>query len=68
MLDEACLLASAIGLEVVHAEVIGLAKVRASSYFGKGVAERLANLTEDYMSSHDKPVIIINTTLACAAA
>ncbi len=64
MLDEACLLASAIGLEVVHAEVIGLAKLRAGSYFGKGVAERLAKLTEDFMSSHDAPVIIINSTLS----
>ena len=29
MLDEACLLANAIGLEVVHSEVIALAKLRA---------------------------------------
>ena len=64
MLDEACLLAEAIGLEVVHAEVVALAKLRAGSYFGKGVAERLADLTEDFMSSHDAPVIIINTTLS----
>ena len=64
MLDEACLLAEAIGLEVVHAEVVALAKLRAGSYFGKGVTERLADLTEDFMSSHDAPVIIINTTLS----
>lgn len=64
MLDEACLLAEAIGLEVVHAEVVALAKLRAGSYFGKGVTESLADLTEDFMSSHSAPVIIINTTLS----
>ena len=64
MLDEACLLAEAIGLEVVHAEVVALAKLRAGSYFGKGFTERLADLTEDFMSSNDAPVIIINTTLS----
>ena len=64
MLDEACLLAQAIGLEVVHAEVVALAKLRAGSYFGKGVTERLADLTEDFVSSDDAPVIIINTNLS----
>ena len=64
MLDEVCLLAEAIGLEVVHAEVVALAKLRAGSYFGKGVTERLADLTEDFMSSHDAPLIIINTILS----
>ncbi|MDC6457775.1 GTPase HflX [Alphaproteobacteria bacterium] len=64
MLGEACLLAEAIGLEVVHAEVVALAKLRAGSYFGKGVTERLADLIEDFMSSHDAPVIIINTNLS----
>ena len=63
-LDEACLLAEAVGLEVVHAEVVALAKLRAGSYFGKGVTGRLADLTEDFMSSHDAPVIIINTILS----
>jgi len=64
MLDEACLLTEAIGLEVVHAEVAALTKLRAGSYFGKGVTERLADLTEDVNSSHGAPVIIINTTLS----
>jgi len=64
MLDEACSLAHAIGLEVVHAEVVALTKLRAGSYFGKGVTERLADLTEDFMSKHDAPLIIINTTLS----
>ena len=51
MLEEACLLANAIGLEVVHSEVIALAKLRAGSYFGKGVTERLGDLAEDF--THD---------------
>ena len=64
MLDEACLLANAIGLEVVHSEVIALAKLRAGSYFGKGVTERLGNLAEDFTHEIDAPVVIINTSLS----
>ena len=48
MLDEACLLANAIGLEVVHREVTVLTKLRAGSYFGKGMTERLSDLAEDF--------------------
>ena len=64
MLDEACLLADAIGLEVVHSEVIPLAKLRAGSYFGKGVTERLSDLAEDFTHDIDAPVVIINTNLS----
>ncbi|MDA7587028.1 GTPase HflX [Alphaproteobacteria bacterium] len=64
MLDEACLLAMSIGLEVVHAEIVTLTKLRARSYFGRGVTERLAGMTEGFMSSYEAPVIIINTTLS----
>ena len=64
MLDEACLLANAIGLEVVHSEVIALAKLRAGSYFGKGVTERLGDLAEDFTHDIDAPVVIINTSLS----
>ncbi|MDB2469198.1 GTPase HflX [Alphaproteobacteria bacterium] len=64
MLEEACLLANAIGLEVVHSEVIALAKLRAGSYFGKGVTERLGDLTEDFTHDIDAPVVIINTSLS----
>ena len=64
MLDEACLLANAIGLEVVHSEVIALAKLRAGSYFGKGVTERLGDLAEDFTHEIDAPVVIINTSLS----
>ena len=64
MLDEACLLANAIGLEVVHSEVIALAKLRAGSYFGKGMTERLGDLAEDFTHEIDAPVVIINTSLS----
>jgi GTP-binding protein HflX len=64
MLEEACLLANAIGLEVVHSEVIALAKLRAGSYFGKGVTERLGDLAEDFTHEIDAPVVIINTSLS----
>ena len=64
MLDEACLLADAIGLEVVHSEVIALVKLRAGTYFGKGVTERLDNLVEDFTHDVDAPVVIVNTSLS----
>ena len=64
MLDEACLLANAIGLEVVHREVIAVAKLRAGSYFGKGVTERLGDLAEDFTHKISPPVVIINTNLS----
>lgn len=64
MLEEASLLANAIGLEVVHSEVIALAKLRAGSYFGKGVTERLGDLAEDFTHEIDAPVVIINTSLS----
>ena len=41
-LEEACSLANAISLKVVYSEVIVLTKLVAGSYFGKGVAQRLA--------------------------
>jgi GTP-binding protein HflX len=64
MLEEACLLANAIGLEVVHSEVIALTKLRAGSYFGKGVTERLGDLAEEFTYDIDVPVVIINTSLS----
>ena len=60
MLAEAALLAEAIGLHVGHAETINLTTVRAGSFFGKGVTERLAELA----SSYDDPVVIVNTALS----
>jgi GTPase len=64
MLDEASLLANAIGLEVVHSEVIALTKLRAGSYFGKGVTERLGDLVEDFTQEIDAPVVVVNTSLS----
>ena len=64
MLDEACLLANAIGLDVVYAEVITLAKLRAGSYFGKGVTNRVADLAEDFSNVNEAPLVIINTSLS----
>ena len=59
-LAEAALLAEAIGLHVGHAETINLTTVRAGSFFGKGVTERLAELANNY----DDPVVIVNTSLS----
>ena len=64
LLEEACSLANAIGLDVVHSEVIGLAKLRAGSYFGRGVTERLAELAENFSHENGFPVVIINAGLS----
>ena len=64
LLEEACSLANAIGLNVVHSEVIGLAKLRAGSYFGRGVTERLAELAENFSHENGFPVVIINAGLS----
>ena len=64
MLEEACLLANAIGLEVVHREVIVLTKLRAGSYFGKGVTQRLGDLAEDFNQKIGLPVVVLNTSLS----
>lgn len=64
MLSEACMLANAINLDVVHAEVIPITKLRAGSYFGKGVTKRLADLIEELSHNHALAVAIINTTLS----
>ncbi len=63
-LEEACALANAISLKVVYSEVIVLTKLFAGSYFGKGVAERLAALAEDFTKGGAGPIIIINTRLS----
>jgi GTP-binding protein HflX len=60
MLAEAGLLAEAIGLKIGHAEIISLSKVRAGSFFGKGVTKRLGELASDC----DDPVVIVNTALS----
>lgn len=60
MLGEVTLLAEAIGLEVVHAEIISLSTVRSGSFFGKGVTARMAELVTQY----DDAVVVVNTTLS----
>ena len=64
MLNEACMLANAINLDVVHAEVISITKLRAGSYFGKGVTNRLADLIEKLSRNHALAIVIINTSLS----
>ncbi len=59
MLEEACLLVEAIGLEVRFSEVVSFARPRAATFFSKGHAERLAALAEE----SDHPLIVINTAL-----
>lgn len=44
--EEACGLAAAISLEVVHAEHISVSQPRPSTLFGKGVVERFESLIE----------------------
>ncbi len=46
-LQEAIGLAAAIGLTVVHGEVVRVAQVRPATLFGRGTVDRLARLVED---------------------
>jgi len=64
MLNEAISLSKAIGLKVVHSEVVNLSKLQASSYVGKGVAGRLARLALNYNTNNDGLVVIVNTGLS----
>jgi GTP-binding protein HflX len=63
MLEEAMMLVEAIGLEVVHAEVVALAKPRAASFLGKGYAEGLAEIVAEMAAEDDHPLIVVNTAL-----
>ena len=58
-LTEACGLAQAIDLEIVHTEIINIARPRAASLLGPGVVERIAATAEDL----DHPLILINASL-----
>ena len=64
MLNEAISLSKAIGLKVVHSEIVNLSKLQASSYFGKGFCERLADLAGSYNATVDNLVVIVNTDLS----
>ena len=64
MLGEACLLADAIGFDVAYAEVVAVTKLRAATYFGKGLVERLKGLISDFIVSHETPILVVNTSLS----
>ncbi len=64
VLQEACSLAGAIGLEVIHAEVIRVKKLHAGSYFGKGVIQSLASLVSDFTKGDRESLVIVNTQLS----
>ncbi len=55
-LAEACGLARAIALDVVHAEVLNLRTVSSSTLFGKGQAQRLAAT----VAAHDAQLVVID--------
>lgn len=59
-LEEACGLAEAINLDVVHQEIINLNSISASGFLGKGSIERLAQQLAD----SDVKLIFINATLS----
>ncbi|MEC7246138.1 MAG: GTPase HflX, partial [Pseudomonadota bacterium] len=58
-LTEACGLAQAIDLDIVHHEIITIARPRAATLLGPGVVERIAQNAEEL----DNPLIIINASL-----
>ncbi len=45
-LDEAVSLCAALELDIIHAEIINLSKIRSSTYLGKGKLEEMAALVE----------------------
>jgi len=59
-LDEAVGLALAIGLDVVHREVVRLARIVPSTYLGSGVVERFRDLIE----ALEIDVVILDTALS----
>ncbi len=59
-LDEAVGLARAIDLEVVHAEAVRTAKVRPSTFLGKGVVERFG----DFIEVQEIGLVVIDAALA----
>lgn len=64
MLSEACSLAQAIGFDIVHAEVVVMTKLRAPTYFGKGLVERMKGIIDDVIVSREMSVLIVNTSLS----
>jgi GTP-binding protein HflX len=64
MLDEACLLAQSIGLNVVYSEIINMSILRAGTFFGKGVIDRIESITKGFSTSHETPLVIVNSCLS----
>ena len=58
-LAEAVGLAGAIDLQIVHAEVINLAKPRPSAFLGKGSIERLSQMVSTYAEQKGNKAIVI---------
>ena len=64
-LAEAVGLAGAIDLQIVHAEVINLAKPRPSAFLGKGSIERLNQMVSTYAEQKgNKAIVIMDCTLS----
>src|SRR5262245_39272770 len=59
-LDEACGLAAALDLDVVHREIIALRKLEPGTYFGSGRVETL----KDEIAERDAGVVIVDTALS----
>jgi len=59
-LAEAGRLAEAINLEILHSEIINIARWHAGTGLGRGTIERLADLA----ATHHHPLILINTSLS----
>lgn len=64
VLDEACLLAKAIGLAVLHSEIITINKLTARDYLGKGTIENLSTLIQNLDVNQCDLIVIINTRLS----
>ena len=58
-LVEAMGLASAIDLQIVHAEVINLAKPHPSAFLGKGSINRLRQMVSSFIERENKYAIVI---------
>ena len=59
-LEEACGLAAAIQLDIVHAETVAVPRPRSSTLFGKGMVDRFAGLVEGL----EVEVVIIDHALS----
>ncbi len=63
-LEEAIGCAKAIELDVVHAEIVGLQKIRPATYLGKGAVERFAHLIDQNKESgRGLDVVVLDTAL-----